>query len=299
MPDFKDYLLWRLLTESHTKHSGCLKRLESTYLAFRDKAAGLTSLIAKSVPTLTMHDISHLDGLWQTASLLIDEDYPINPMEIFVFGCAALLHDSALSFEAFGGLDTIRATTEWKDSYSLALKIDPSRKKSDLEKDADFAAIRQLHAEQAAKLIGNSWPTGDGSGKLFLIEDDGLRNHYGPMIGKVASSHHWSMERVSSELDAQFNPIPGFPAEWVVHPAKVAALLRCADALHIDQNRAPDFLHALIKKGGVSALHWQAQNWLAQPTMDLSDNTNQTIAFTSTRDFDEKHSEAWWIAYDA
>lgn len=76
-------------------------------------------------------------------------------------------------------------------------------------------------------------------------------------------------------------------------------MVRCADAAHIDSERAPDFLHALIKKRGISFAHWQAQNKLASVDIDQSDLSCSTLLFTSTQKFLEQESEAWWVAYDA
>ncbi|MBY7735207.1 ATP-binding protein [Francisella philomiragia] len=75
-------------------------------------------------------------------------------------------------------------------------------------------------------------------------------------------------------------------------------MVRCADAAHIDNERAPDFLHALIKRRGISFTHWQAQNKLASVDLDQSDKTSATLLFTSTHKFLESESEAWWVVYD-
>jgi len=40
------------------------------YLAMRDKSAQLVSQIAGAMPGMTVHDVSHLDALWETASLV-------------------------------------------------------------------------------------------------------------------------------------------------------------------------------------------------------------------------------------
>ena len=49
---------------------------------------------------------------------------------------------------------------------------------------------------------------------------------------------------------------------------KIAGLLRVADALHLDRRRAPPFVRALDRPGGVSALHWAFQSKLAFPHLD-------------------------------
>jgi hypothetical protein len=120
----------------------------------------------------------------------------------------------------------------------------------------------------------------------------------GKLIGQIAASHHWSIEELESKLPQQVNVLPGFPREWRIDPIKIACMVRCADAAHIDSERAPDFLHALIKRRGISFAHWQAQNKLATVDIDQSDNSRSTLLFTSTQRFLEHESEAWWVAFD-
>src|SRR6516164_561010 len=67
------------------------------YLAMRDKAAVLVSQIASAMPGLTVHDVTHLDALWETASLVSEGAITVSPAEAFVFGASVLLHDSAMS----------------------------------------------------------------------------------------------------------------------------------------------------------------------------------------------------------
>lgn len=58
-------------------------RLRSEFLAFREKVEMLVRKIGSVLPGLTVHDISHLDGLWETADLIAGNDYPLNPLEAF------------------------------------------------------------------------------------------------------------------------------------------------------------------------------------------------------------------------
>ena len=78
----------------------------------------LTSRIAVSLPELTIHDVSHLDALWEVASVVAGSDFPLNPTEAYVFGASVLLHDAGLCFEAYsGGRAALRETLEWRDAY--------------------------------------------------------------------------------------------------------------------------------------------------------------------------------------
>lgn len=293
----KSTRLWkRTLDQQHDGFDEKREELRASFTNFRENAEHLVSKIAGDLPGLTQHDISHLDALWEVADLICGNEYPLNPLEAYVFGGAVLLHDSALCFEAYdNGVEGIRSTIIWKDSFaSLPESIEDEEAKS----IADFSALRFLHANQAEKLVEKSWQDPSTQQELYLIENSKIRKHFGKLIGQIAASHHWSIEDVANKLPAQVNVIPGFPREWRIDPIKIACMVRCADAAHIDSERAPDFLHALIKRRGISFKHWQAQNKLASVDIDQSDNSLSTLLFTSTHKFLEHESEAWWVAYD-
>lgn len=289
--------LWKKSLGSEQKaHLQEIEGLRTAYLGFRTKADQLTSQIQKALPSLTVHGVTHLDALWETADLIAGPDYPLNPMEGFVLGGAILLHDAALCFEAYeGGVNGLRNSVEWKDAYVAASASNPSADQNSLE--ADFAAMRYLHAGQAKELAIKGWRS--DAGELYLIDDPILRKCYGSLIGKIAESHNWPIERVASELTQQANAPGTFPSEWRVDPIKIACLLRCADAAHIDDRRAPDFLRALTRQRGMSESHWRAQNWLARADIDLSDPDGHTLLITSHRAFEIADADAWWVAYDA
>ena len=272
---------------------GVLKR-------FREHAAVLTSRISATFPQLTVHDATHLDALWETADLIAGEGYPLNPMEAFVFGGAILLHDAAHCFEAYeGGQNAVRNSVEWKDAFASEKAAHPEEILEKLKQYSDFTAIRLLHARQAEKLGGREWKSENGGPSFFLIEDVDIRSRYGALIGKIAASHNWSIDDVKSRLRDQVNAPGCWPSEWRVDPVKIACLLRCADAAHIDERRAPDFLLALIRRSGVPLDHWKAQNWLSRIDLDQSDPSKRSLLFTSTHAFKSADASAWWVAYDA
>lgn len=276
-----------------------VERLRSSFSQFRERAGTIVAKIQAQFPSLTLHDISHLDALWETSSLIAGEKWNINPLEGFVLGGAILLHDAALCFEAYNsGQEGLRSTDIWKDSYALAL----DNYAGDIDRalaDADFVAIRHLHASQAEMLLERSWPDPDTGEPMYLLDDLHIRKHLGRLIGRIAASHHLSLDEIEGSFKKQLNAPGEFPREWAIDPLKLACLLRCADALHIDHRRAPDFLHALLKRQGVSLAHWKAQNWLSRADYDHKDPAGCSIVITSTRSFPEKDSEAWWVAFDA
>src|SRR3546814_7641904 len=99
---------------------------------------------------------------------------------------------------------------------------------------------------------------------MFIIEDQQIRNFYGQKIGKIAYSHWWSIARVDEELSGTLGALPDVTT-CTVDLLKVACLLRVADAMPLDQRRAPAFDFALIQPTGLSADHWKFQERMAQP----------------------------------
>uniref|UniRef100_E6VPR5 ATP-binding region ATPase domain protein n=1 Tax=Rhodopseudomonas palustris (strain DX-1) TaxID=652103 RepID=E6VPR5_RHOPX len=299
---FEQTHLWNCLfgNDAMSSHPKKVEQLRVALRSLRDNAATLTSHIYKSFPNLTVHDISHLDALWETATLITGPAYPCNPMEVFVLGGAIALHDAALCYEAYsGGKDEVRATTQWRDSFAAETQTNPNRPIAEIEESADFTAIRLLHAEQARTLLEREWKDPDTQQSRYLLDDIGLRKQDGSLIGQIAGSHHWDIDDLTEKLPSQIYAPGDWPQNWRVDPIKIACILRCADAAHVDNRRAPDFLYALIKRSGVSRNHWKAQNWLARADIDQSDPTGESIAITSIRDFSELDFKAWWVAYDA
>ncbi|MEK9279882.1 ATP-binding protein [Bradyrhizobium sp. ISRA442] len=303
--DFRECAIWsRVFKNVDPKDIEKASRLQASFIIFRERVKGILEKISSSLPNLTVHDITHIDALWDTAGLIVGPSYPLNPMEVYVLGGAILLHDAALCFDAYeGGLEGIRNTVHWRDGLEAERDRNSERdellSQLQLESAADFSAVRLLHADQAKTLVDRAWTDPDTGSPLFLIDDSDLRKRYGAIIGEIAASHNWSIERVEDTLPAQINAPGDWPADWRIDPVKLACILRCSDAAHIDNRRAPDFLHALSRRQGISFQHWKAQNWLSQADLDLSDSSGETIVFTSNRDFEAADAEAWWVAYDA
>lgn len=276
------------------EHAKECERLRVAYETTRETMSGILSKIIADFPNLTIHDITHVDSLWGVADVIVGDEYPLTPLEGFILGCAFLVHDSALSYEAVGGKDKLRNLAYWKDTYAELMNRDDMADE-EKEKEADFATIRYIHAQEAEKIIQRQYQNAEG--KVFYILEDGeLRNHYGDIIGKIAASHHWNIEDVAS-LPTQFNVTPDFPREWRVNPLKLACILRCADAGHIDTGRAPDRLYNLLRLHGVSERHWNAQNHLAM--IDVCQDQKDMAIITSTHPFSEKEFRSWNVAFDA
>lgn len=267
----------------------------------RERAEQLVSRIAVDLPGMTVHDISHLDALWDTASSVAEGAVNVNPAEAFVLGASILLHDAAMSLAAYpGGLAQVRTTVAWKDAIArLALASEESDgQKFDVENPPDAIVqriapdvLRRLHAERAEELAEQVWYAADGS-QVYLVEDSELRRFYGPTIGQVAHSHWWSVQKLEQELLEDLGALASRTRNKVDR-IKLACLLRVADALHLDSRRAPRFLRAITNPSGGSALHWSFQERLARHHIELD-----AVVFTTGQPFGREDAESWWLAYD-
>jgi hypothetical protein len=103
MNSFENTALWRKAfaprsEPAHDKHHR--KQLRDALLGFRDRSAQLAAEIPRNHPFFTVHDITHIDALWETASLVAGPTIDLTPTEGFVLGGAILVHDLAMSIAA-------------------------------------------------------------------------------------------------------------------------------------------------------------------------------------------------------
>ena len=294
---YENTTLWKSAFTS-TKNDGFSKareRFRVAYYSMREKAAKLVGLIAKDMPDYTVHDITHLDALWELASQIAGPSYTINPSEAFVLGGAMLLHDAGMTLAAFpDGLTGLRATQEWKDTVGLlARQRGVSKGEPAIEKVAISEVLRRLHAKQARYLGVQKWDSADGKEADYIIDDPEFRALYGETIGLIARSHWLSVGELETEFPRKLGAIPSGSPDWTVDGLKLACLLRVADASHVDSRRAPRFLRTLTRPPLSSDYHWIFQGRLPRPIVE-----REALVFSAGGAFPENDSAAWWICFD-
>ncbi|EPK4365737.1 HD domain-containing protein [Citrobacter freundii] len=274
-----------------------IERLRSSYFDFRRKIEPLVKNIEFELPGLTIHDISHIDSLWEVADQIIGENSYLNPIEAYVLGGSFLLHDAAHVSAAYnGGFNALKERDEWKDLISLKYNNIEPEKNSELEKIALFEIVRQLHAKQARNLIQQSWKSEANQNYYFLIADEEIRDYYSEIIGEIAESHHWSAKKVNDNFSSRIINPPAFfkSTNWEVDPLKIAFILRTTDATHIDSRRAPTYAYNILTPQGISKDHWHFQNKIGRAK--LVDGGSLRISSGSS--FNEDERNAWWLAFD-
>jgi hypothetical protein len=293
---FKQTLLWKESFDERTgdETSEARIKLRSALLSMRESVAKLVSYIPVDCRDLTVHDITHLDALWESAEQICGPKWEMNPAEAFVFGAAVLIHDAGLTTIAYPeGREGLKKTTLWCDLAATNKKVaDAGEIPEDIEASILFSVLRELHATQASKLCTQSWPL-DENNQIRLLEDSELREAFGESIGRIASSHHWSIDRVATELSEHLGGSPTLPSNWTVNEQKLACLLRCADAAQVDRTRSPLLLYAALKPKGYSSFHWKAQSKLNRPVCK-----GDAVYFSSSSKFGVSDSDSWWLAYD-
>lgn len=291
MSGYDNTKLWQLsfgksLEEDvHSKQRDILRvSLES----FREKATLLAGEINRDLPDYTMHDITHIDSLWDMASLICGENYVLNPAEAFVLGGAFLIHDLGMGLAAYpAGLSAIKETTIWNDTYAYY-----SKKNGNVQdKDIIEIVLRALHAKHAEKLAFAAW--GDGEEKESLIDNVALRDAYGAVIGKIAHSHWWDSSELLPNFANKLGALENMPNDWDVDPLKLACIMRVADASHIDGRRAPSFLKKIRNLSGTSESHWRFQQKLYQPRLE-----REKLVYTSKSPFKVEEAQSWWLCLD-
>lgn len=260
-------------------------------LELRNRVIPIVAQIARDMPGYTVHDITHLDALWEMASLIAGDDLSLNPPEAFVFGAAILVHDASMTFAAFpNGISDLKETQTWKD-YAALEELKGSKQLGDSEIAPNV--LRILHAKNAENIIKQNWQESDHSSLEHLIQDNDLRRFYAKTIGEIAHSHWWGIGEVASKLDNYLGGMPSRTSSQI-DKLKLAALLRAADVIHLDSRRAPHFLKVIEKPKGESKLHWDFQSKMSKPSIN-----GDALQFTAGEPFEMNESQSWWLAFDA
>lgn len=283
--------------------AGERERLRAAFTGLRQRAALLAGEIRRDLPALTLHDITHLDALWETASTVAGKAYLMTPTEGFILGCAFLLHDLGMALVAMeGGIGALKSDPRWADlvSYEYQTSLDRDPSPDEISNPAEeihnrvlLSLLQQIHAANAERLIFLSFTAEGGSDRIHLMDDPELRQIFGRIIGRVAHSHWWSLNEVEREFGRTIGAPHWCPPDWTVDPLKLACILRCADAAQIDGRRAPMLLKSVSQLPAPSDGHWTFQEKLNKPYL-----AEDALVFTTGHAFSMPEASAWWLCLE-
>lgn len=297
--------IWKnTLAHSNNDESGKEReRLRSSFISFREKVKFLAGEIHTVLPEFTVHDISHLDALWEMADIIIGKDYNLTPTEAFVLGGSILLHDLGMALVSYpNGIDDIKKDVLWEDTVTSLYISNFHRTPTKDELISPEITIRNIavsnilrsnHAKQAEKLSTISWQNPTDKTPIFLIDDVEIRQVFGRIIGKIAHSHWWDIGTVEVEFSRTIGAPSWCPREWTIDPLKIACILRVADASNIDSRRAPIFLRTLRKVSPSSDKHWGFQEKIQKPYL-----SEDSLNYSSGYAFPYDEAPQWWLCYE-
>ena len=284
-------------------HEDAREKLRASFVSFRERAALLAAEIHRDLPEFTVHDVTHLDALWEIADIVGGPELSLSPPEAFVLGGAFLLHDLGMSLASYPqGIDELKQRETWNDTIALQFMEKHNRQPTaeelaDPPHEAVTAAtaylLRALHAEQAERLGVAAWTAPGAESPEHLIQDTDIRQTYGRIVGLVAHSHWWPVQELEKRFPRTLGAPHWCPKDWTVDPLKLSCLLRLADAGHIDARRAPYFLRAIRHISAASADHWAFQQRIGKPHL-----TGDALSYTSGYAFPFEESASWWLCFD-
>lgn len=304
MEKYQSTNMWKnTLGSECQENQAAINRLKQTFISFREKASILANEIHRVLPEYTNHDISHIDALWELADCICGNNYKINPVEGFILGGAFLLHDLAMSLAAYpNGISDLESLPLWADTIAHRCKsknvpLPSSILYKDLPENIRAYVVstilRKLHSNSATKLATTAWKGVSSNDCIFLIDDPEIRQNFGRIIGKIASSHWWDIFKLEQEFSRTVGAPNWCPSTWTIDPLKIACILRVADASHIDSRRAPQFLRILRKLDNKSDEHWCFQEKLQKPYL-----SEDSLFFTSGNPFKTTEASSWWLCYE-
>ena len=252
----------------------------------RRTAEQLAETIARDAPGFTDHSIRHMDALWSVAERILTshEIQTLSPAEAFLLSAGFYLHDIGMAYAA---TEEGRRRLESSPEYLAVLKSTTSTQiESTLRGQALAAAIRAKHAEVATELATSPIP----GTTQFLIEPINIREQFGLTCGRIAASHHWSIDHLDAELGAQDRvPLAGGRSADL---GFVAAALRLIDYAHINRDRASALTRILRPNvGHESSVHWDAQQ-----DIDGPERIGDELVYRSAKELE--NVDAWWLYYE-
>ena len=108
--------------------------------------------------SLTVHDISHSDALWQICDLIVGDAFSVTPIEAFILGASFLIHDAGLFVAAFENAGLLGSPI-WRDNLALALRRAHGRPATSVELDNPDESIKRsvLEVRKLKYRFGNTF----------------------------------------------------------------------------------------------------------------------------------------------
>lgn len=262
-----------------------ISALRTSISQVNERARKFLSEISNDFPQLTDHSIDHSLMLWNYVDIVLGEEKTagLSPLEAYILHITFLIHDAGTCLSILSKESTIQTNPIYQDFITLHGDTE------DGKMDAMFYTIRYMHGEYARRIATQQLSDGD-----FLIQDTGLRDEFGDLIGRIAQSHAHNVNFIENEIPDEYTA-QNFPRDWTVRCRRLAYLLRVVDAAHLDNLRTPKSIEQINSLRSPSREHWTFQKKLGIPTR----SPDRFLIYTTNSPFTVEEQKAWWYCYDA
>ncbi len=232
---------------NHTKAYLLLQKRKSLFLSQVNKAIEFASkilpMITKVFQTYTLHGMTHSVHVAEYMYELIDDAEKMSDLEIVMLIYAALFHD-------IGMVVSDREIEEIKIDKLLLGKRKYSKvfQKYNNENIALQECVRPVHGKRSRNFLER---IDDENKELFLVSV-GTATTFQNELALICQSHNEDFEWISKEIHSE--TIKG---EYSLNAQYIAVLLRIADYLDMDAQRAPLYLYKYLNPTDYSDLEWR------------------------------------------
>ncbi|WP_224241803.1 HD domain-containing protein [Hyalangium gracile] len=245
-------------------------------------AQQIAEQLRAAYPTLKPQGGSRFGALWERVDLILGPEYPLNAAEAFVLGGALILYDLGHGLAGLpGGEAELHTRQEWKEALATCIRRETERSPTPVEmarptpeyvRMATEEALQVLAVKHARKLALAPYK-GPGGEELRLVDDAALQGQFGEILGELAYSHGWDVAEVSRAFAARRLEAPQpLPPDWTVDALKVAAALRAADTVLVEERRRK----------------------LSRPTL-----VHDRLLYTAGEPFARGEAEMFWACFEA
>lgn len=222
-----------------------LKNKESCFLGQLDEtvkyASDVLPLINNVFVNYTIHGMKHSINVMEYMFALITDIDKLSELEVAVLIYSALLHDIGMVVKD-DEIQGIKAdhVILGERKYSKVLE------KYGEDKTALQECIRPVHGKRSKDFIETQMDE-----KLFLLPDSRVVS-FREELGLICMSHNEDFEWIQKNLPSERKK--GY---FDLNPQYIAVLLRIADYLDIDDQRAPLYLYKYLEPKEYSDLEWK------------------------------------------
>lgn len=240
--------------------------LHSIFLGMVEDIGPLLANTENIFPEYTRHDVSHTTKLEIIAARALTPTVLQNMTahDLFALLCSLWLHDSAMG-------DYAPLRDRYQTSHSFISKLQAYERLGLTKEECWRDYLRDKHHEIAVEITN-----------IFLISR--TTSELVHWIGKICKSHG----------EKEIHDTLLWPKTFAVDdnatisPPLIASILRIADILHFNRNRAPDFLLEHRRVSNILSLqHWRAH----QVSVDITIEDDVCFLDGVTTD-----DEAYWFA---